>query len=264
MEINPDLRVSTMTYISDLNTEIDLKRLFDSVDIDDILKYIEYGALNQKGEKSSKSSKPRKNQKKKFFYNQITAHIFEGKIVNVKIFNNGRIQMTGIKNENQGLKVLDKVVEKIKKIESHKLEQILSNTDIKPQNNKIVMINTDFDCGFKIKREILQRLVTDKGYYSSFEPTIYPGVNIKYYFNKEKQNTGICNCEGKCNGKGKDGFCKKITVAVFNSGKIIITGGQSYEQLNTAYDFINDILETNKKELILKENKDVNLIPMNN
>jgi TATA-box binding protein (TBP) (component of TFIID and TFIIIB) len=254
MEVNPVLRVSTMTYISNLNTEIDLKRLFDVVDIDEDLKYIEYGALNQKGAKSSKSSNSRKTQKK-FFYNQITAHIFEGKIVNVKIFNNGKIQMTGIKNEEQGINTLNKVVSKIKKLDKEVLETILTNQDLILEKGKIAMINTDFDCGFKVKREVLQRLVTDKGYYSSFEPTIYPGVNIKYYFNKDKQNNGICNCEGKCNGKGKDGFCKKITVAVFNSGKIIITGGQSYEQLNTAYDFIHNTLETNRKELILEENK---------
>ena len=254
MEVNPVLRVSTMTYISNLNTEIDLKRLFDAVDIDEDLKYIEFGALNQKGQKSSKSSNSRKIQKK-FFYNQITAHIFEGKIVNVKIFNNGKIQMTGIKNEEQGINTLNKVVSKLKNLDKDLLETILTNQDLTLEKGKIAMINTDFDCGFKVKREVLQRLVTDKGYYSSFEPTIYPGVNIKYYFNKDKQNTGICNCEGKCNGKGKDGFCKKITVAVFNSGKIIITGGQSYEQLNTAYDFIHNILETNKKELILEENK---------
>ena len=255
MEVNPSLRVSTMTYISNLNTEIDLKRLFDSVKIDDNLKYIEYGAMNQKGHKSTKSSKTRKIEKKKFFYNQITAHIYEDKIVNVKIFNNGKIQMTGIKNKGQGDRVIEKVIMIIKMIETDVLESIITNCDLHPDEGKIAMINTDFDCGFKLKREILQRIVTDKGYYSSFEPTIYPGVNIKYYFNKERQDTGVCNCMGKCNGKGKDGYCKKITVAVFNSGKIIITGGQSYEQLNTAYDFINNILVDNKNILILNENK---------
>ena len=251
MEINPKLRVSTMTYISNLNTDIDLKLLFDSMDIDDILRYIEYGALYHKGEKSTKSSKPRNNGKKKFFYNQITAHIFEDKIVNVKIFNNGKIQMTGVKSEKQGINTLNRVIDKIKNIEKEKLDYILTNQDLNPQNGKIAMINTDFDCGFKIKREILQRLIIDKGYYSSFEPTIYPGVNIKYYYNTGKQNTGVCNCEGMCDGKGKNGFCKKITVAVFNSGKIIITGGQSYKQLNTAFDFIGNILQENKSDLIL-------------
>ena len=69
MEVNPNLRVSTMTCISNLNTEIDLKKLFDSVEIDNNLTYIEYGASNQKGSKPSKSNKPRKTEKKKFFYN---------------------------------------------------------------------------------------------------------------------------------------------------------------------------------------------------
>ena len=258
MEVNPNLRVSTMTCISNLNTEIDLKKLFDSVEIDSNLTYIEYGALNQKGNKPSKSNKPRKTEKKKFFYNQITAHIFEDKIVNVKIFNNGKIQMTGVKNETQSMIILKKLVSIIRKIDKDILETILTDTEFNIDDIRIAMINTDFDCGFKIKREILHRLVIDRGYYSSFEPTIYPGVNIKYYFNKEKQDTGICNCHEKCNGKGKDGLCKKITVAVFNSGKIIITGGQSYEQLNTAYDFINNIITNNREELILEDKGNLN------
>ena len=161
--------------------------------------------------------------------------------------------MTCVKTETQSKNILKKLVSIIRNIDKDILETILTDTEFNPGDIRIAMINTDFDCGFKIKREILHRLVIDKDYYSSFEPTIYPGVNIKYYFNKEKQDTGICNCEGKCNGKGKDGFCKKITVAVFNSGKIIITGGQSYEQLNTAYDFIDNTIKNNKKELILAD-----------
>ena len=44
---------------------------------------------------------------------------------------------------------------------------------------------------------------------------------------------------------------KKITIAVFNSGKIIITGGQSYKHLNVAYDFINKVINDNKSELLI-------------
>ena len=80
---------------------------------------------------------------------------------------------------------------------------------------------------------------------------MYPGVNIKYYFNSINNHNGVCKCINKCNGKGKN-CCKKITIAVFNSGKIIITGGQSYEHLNIAYDFINQIINNNKSELLIK------------
>ena len=67
-----------------------------------------------------------------------------------------------------------------------------------------------------------------------------------------KQLTGICNCDQQCNGKGKNDFCKKITIAVFNSGKIIITGGQSNEHLNTAHKFITDLINEKKKEIMIK------------
>lgn len=255
MSFNPNLRVSTMTLISDLNTLIDLNGLYENIKPDNKIKYIEHG-VNNKGV-NQKQNKSRKTEKKKFFYNQITVHIFEDKIINVKIFNNGKIQMTGVKNINQGEKVLITLINIIQNIPSDILEIILTNKLLQSNPIEIALINSDFDCGFKIKREILHRKIIEKGYYSSFEPTIYPGVNIKYYFNKEKQDDGICNCKTQCNGKGKNGFCKKITVAVFNSGKIIITGGQSYEQLNKAYEFINDILKNSKEELILRENKDV-------
>ena len=243
MEINPNLRVSTMTLISRLSTDINLEKLFNYIENDDILKYIEWRE-NTKGEKKDKNI--RKKSKRNYFYNQITAHIYENKIVNVKIFNNGRIQMTGLKTKNQGLKVMAKLLDKCMNLEEGQMGEIFSDINPQIKDSDIVLINSDFDAGFKIKRENLQRLIISQGYYSSFEPTIYPGVNIKYYFNKEKQSTGICNCCEPCNGKGKNGLCKKITVAVFNSGKIIITGGQSYEHLNTAYDFITEIIEKNK------------------
>jgi hypothetical protein len=88
-------------------------------------------------------------------------------------------------------------------------------------------------------------IIIRQRYYSSYESAIYPGVNIKYYYNPAKQQTGICNCEGPCDGKGSQGFCKKITIAVFKSGKIIITGGNSMVHIHTAYEFITRFAKEN-------------------
>ena len=63
-------------------------------------------------------------------------------------------------------------------------------------------------------------------------------------------NNGICNCDEICTGKGLNGSCKKITIAVFNSGKIIITGGRNYKQCKEAYEFINKILQEKKDQFI--------------
>jgi TATA-box binding protein (TBP) (component of TFIID and TFIIIB) len=95
--------------------------------------------------------------------------------------------------------------------------------------------------------------------YSSYEPTIYPGVNIKYFYNNINE-AGVCNCSSKCNGKGSgkgDGDCKKITIAVFNSGKIIITGGNSFDQVLISYEFINSLLSDKIKYENIITNDDI-------
>ena len=103
-----------------------------------------------------------------------------------------------------------------------------------------------------INRELLHREIIENDIYSSYEPCIYPGVNIKYFINNNNHNNGICNCESLCNGKGDgygDGDCKKVTIAVFKSGKIIITGGQNKRQINESYQFITNFIN-NRKDLL--------------
>ena len=44
----------------------------------------------------------------------------------------------------------------------------------------------------------------------------------------------------------KHSVCKKITIAIFQSGCVIITGAQSLLQINEAYAWINEIIFSNK------------------
>jgi len=89
-------------------------------------------------------------------------------------------------------------------------------------------------------------IVNEYGLFSTYEPCIYPGVNIKYFWNSEYNNNGICKCTAKCNGKGKgngNGNCKKITIAAFQSGNVIITGARDIDQILVTYNFINNIFK---------------------
>ena len=242
-----------MTLISGIDSNINLKELYKNIEINDVFKYLEYGDNPKKGEKYNKVSKPRGNKKIKFFYNQITLHVYNDKIVNVKIFNNGKFQMTGVKNIQQGKNVVNIIYNFLNNLSLDIKEKILDNLESKIKDIEIGMINSDFNVGFKINREILHRLVINRGYYSSFEPSIYPGVNIKYYYNASTNYCGLCKCTQICDGKGKNGCCKKITVAVFNSGSTIITGAQSFDQLNKGYDFISNLINEKKDEIIQKE-----------
>ena len=247
-----NLRISTMTQIAEISSKINLNNLYKYLEPTDTIRYISFGSELNKGEITKKIKKPRKDKEKKFFYNQITIHIFFEKIVNVKIFNNGRIQMTGLKKNNQGEKIIKIFLEEVNKLSEEYKKEIFEVSNPKFTWIKTVLINSDFDLHYKVDREALHRSIIDEGYYSSFEPCIYPGVNIKYYYNKFKENNGICDCEKMCNGKGKDNTCKKITIAVFNSGKIIITGGNSIEHIEIAYNFIYNFIESRKDIIQMK------------
>ena len=248
-----DLHISTMVQIGKLNTNIILKNLAENLDINNNILYIEYGSEINKGNNNKKIS-DKKKAIKKYFYNQLTLHIYnqlkENKRVNVKIFNNGRIQMTGINSDLVGITTIDILLKEFNKL-SNKNDIFNEKEILQIGNLETVLINSDFDIKCEINRENLHRVIVENGYLSSYEPCNYPGVNIKYYFNPLKRNFGICDCDKPCNGKGLKNTCKKITIAVFKSGSIIITGGRNKNHIQTAYEFITEFIEENKS-IVLK------------
>jgi len=244
-----NLRVSTITSILHISDELNLKDIYEGVPITDYIPFIEYGMDNPpRGFSKKMLTKKRKKKKKKMFHNQATLHVFHGnKLMNVKLFNNGKIQITGLKGETQAPNLIKELLAYFKSLDLIE--------DITLVGYKIVLINSDFSMGYEIDREKLHRDIIHNGLYSSYEPCIYPGVNIKYYVN-ENNIDGICNCCAICNGKGSgltDGDCKKVTIAVFKSGKIIITGGQNTDQIEESYHFINNFIDSNKEKYQIKE-----------
>ena len=133
------------------------------------------------------------------------------------------------------------------------------------------MINTDFKSftddsmqnKFLIRRKILHKILINDVYNNkcSFEPGRYHGVKLEYFWNSNKEKLdGICNCSKHCFGKGSgkgENNCKKITIAIFESGSVLITGGISFEQIDEAYKYITTILNTHKTEI---QKSDLNLL----
>ncbi len=255
--LHPNLTISTMTQISQISSEIQLSELYDKLEPSRLIHYIEYADYPTKGsrakpKKQSKSGPCKPTKRKKYFYNQVTIHLKHEKIINMKLFNNGGIQMTGLKTLTQGSEAIEKLLRIIKHLpESDKQRIFPKDTDPKiiADKTKMVMINSGFSMGFKLNREALHRKVLDKGYYSSYEASIYPGVNLKYYYNPSKQQCGVCNCEDICDGRGKNGCCKKITIAAFNSGQVIITGASDIQQLNTSHKFITEFVKIHRESI---------------
>ena len=83
----------------------------------------------------------------------------------------------------------------------------------------------------------------------NYESDNYPGVKTSFYWNMgDPSKSGICKCKiGKtCSGKGRGTLaegdsCRKITISIFQSGKIIITGARDKAQIEDAYSFITTI-----------------------
>lgn len=191
---------------------------------------------------------------KKKFYNQATIigkpHK-DGKNINVKFFLNGSISMTGCRDENDGIMVMKNIINELKK--SPDVLDVDKELDIK--NYSITLINTDYEVGFKIDRDKLYKLmVNNYKIYSSYDPTIYQGVKISYMWNENSnKKDGVCRCEKKCRlekNMRKKNTCKIVTIAIFQSGKIIITGANNIKQTNEAYDYINKILYDNYKMIV--------------
>lgn len=249
------LKISTMTGLTKLNCDINLSGLYEFLSENDNVLYIEYGE-NYKGFSKKNTKKKRKKKENKTFYNQLTLIIYSEiykKNINVKLFNNGNIQFTGLKNKYCGEKTIEYIIEYINEsiFENEYIKETIIKNPIQINTDtpklvynplRIVLINSDFDLGFNINRENLYKVIISDGLFASYEPCIYPGVNIKFYYNlSNKLENGICYCNESCNGKGcgcGDSQCKRITICVFESGKSIITGAQDNIQLVQAFIYI--------------------------
>lgn len=276
-----DYKVSTITCNADIGIYLNLDILFENFDINDKFIWIYYPKITDKqnfrGIYPKKKRTPKKDSiKKNLFDNQVTT-IFKMNDLyypNLKIFKNGNIQITGIKEKSTVEYIINFIIIEIKRIYNDIDKSISINDnidDMKYTNFIIRMINTDFksyidenfQTKFLIRRKALHKILISEIYNNkcSFEPGRYHGVKLEYFWNLNKKNLdGICVCNNHCFGKGSgngNNNCKKITIAIFESGSVLITGGISFEQIDEAYKYITNILNIHRNEI---QKSDLNLL----
>lgn len=252
-------KISTITATGSINTIVNLECLYEYVNVvptdAEGIQYIEYGKEKCKGQPRKTKSKTKGVTKK--FDNQATVVIFLNKsYANCKIFKNGCIQITGLKRIENGPLYIQYIIDTIKPIYNVDINVVNDYEKMCVDNYKVRLINTDFNVGFEIRRDNLFRYMTQNypHIYTVYEPCIYSGVKINYYYNLSNKNDkcGSCICPTHCNGRGAGsgiGNCNKITIAVFRSGSVLVTGGSEYNQINEAYKFTCDILQKSRNEI---------------
>ena len=261
--INPTpLRISTMTVTGHLGVQPDLTRLYETGShipywwVGEGIVKIEYGSL-KKGLCTEDIMHTTMKAKKQFFnqsslvFRLATANGF--KETNIKLFKNGGFQMTGISSEEMARSSISRLME------MNQGRGIWATTPHIAKFN-VCMMNSDYSIGKAIRRPLLYKILVETyGLWSSYEPTVYQGVNTKFFWNKDRPANappGICVCPTPCEGEGSGygiGHCKKITISPFRTGSIIITGAQKTEQLYDAYEFMNTVLRTHAADVIRDE-----------
>jgi len=151
--------------------------------------------------------------------------------------------------------------------------------DMKLTSLTINLINSDFKFQLKDnKTDIIDDIIIDreklieilKTKYGikvmSFDPSIYPGINAKYYSSIDCNNDCKNNTEEsiKCatnHQKNKNNkvdeddeiiynkHCVKISILCFQQARVILTGARSLNQLNDTYNFFVDVMRNNIKDI---------------
>jgi len=231
-----EVKISTITMVCRLPTKFNCSNIatYFPLEYDGIINIIHGKFGDIKTNRSLIKKKARKNnkKKKKNFFNQTTLIIHvktKIKPINVKLFTDGAIQMTGCACVDDIFEILTKVFMELKRkiLDDDgnfvnfvgKVSAIKMN---KLSNLKISMINSNFRMPVCIDRQKLYNLLLSEDYYCIYDPVKHACVNIKY------------NCSDH-----------QISIFVFEKGAIIITGALHCGQIAEAYVFINKYILEN-------------------
>lgn len=206
---------------------------------------------------------------KKYFRNALNVIMMlsDNKKVNFKLSKNGKVQMTGCKDDDDAKKCLKLFFERLYK---ECRDAITFNT-----SNGIeiyyytVMTNIDFNTGFKINRQKLNVMINESTEFNSLLETSfgYTGVNIKIpmeldenmmidrlHFKNEEWTDGDVTFMHFLNDMDESFKKQELekkrynTFLVFHSGNIIMSGMRLDKMMNLQKTFFN-LLQNNRQKI---------------
>ena len=248
--LDDGIKISTICASLSLGTSLNLENIFTYINLNpsDVL-VLKRNNQNLKTLITLKETKRRSKteQAKKqttSFQNSLTIVIRKNhhdvskedlndeKKVNLKLFNNGSVQMSGCKDLDAVNIVLNKLYHILKKGKKMKNKEgnIVRKTYVEDvekltvEKFKIDMINSNYKVRVTINRQKLNLLLCKKNIKSSYEPCIRACVIIKY---TPENNNDVG---------------KSISIFVFEQGNIIITGAKNQQHIEQSVTFINSII----------------------
>jgi TATA-box binding protein (TBP) (component of TFIID and TFIIIB) len=163
--------------------------------------------------------------------------------VSIFIFPNGKVKAAGIQTINTIKIMIDELIETIRYINLPVVKDI-ETLDV--ENIKHQMICSDFKIkpvtpepdGWCLKQEDLKNILVKQGYSATFSAlSRYPGINLKF--------PSIID------------HGKKISLFIFRSGSIIITGAKYPEDIAESYVFITGLIAANNEIFYYDINEEI-------
>jgi hypothetical protein len=212
---------------------------------------------------SKKDIMTHRAKKKNAFYNCFALVMrvkYEGvfREIHVKVFKTGKMEIPGVVEDGVFDMVRIMILDLIKKFHTDK------NIYFKPNTNAdLVLINSNFNCGFFIQRDKLHNILISEKYKveSSFDSCSYPGIKCKYYFSNEigydvDRQTGCVLKEDNELKMFELTDSKKYTEVsfmIFRTGSCLIVGNCSELLIRFIFDFIKRILTTEYENIYIDQ-----------
>ena len=219
-----NINIITITYIAYLNVSFNLLNIATNINLEkDKINSCKYKSKQIYIYRDIDSNNIDSG---KCFNNQITFKInVEQKIINIKLFNNGNLQLTGCKNKSICLNTINILINTLEK--ENKEFQYYNNENKSLQINTIYpcMINSKFNINFELDRIKTVKVLRMKNDIEiiRYNPSNYPGIVVKY-------RTDDSNL---------------LTFLIFQSGKIMIMSAKTYDNIEEGYKYISNILNEN-------------------
>jgi hypothetical protein len=202
-----------------------------------------------------------RSKKKSAFYNCFVL-ILRMKVENifkefhVKVFNTGKLEIPGIQNDDVFQNLLDLVIETLQPNINEKLYY-------KENTCETVLINSNFNCGFYINREILYDILRYKyNIQAIYDPCSYPGIQCKFYFNPDVNLQNGCQISSENMGLYKN--VKQVSFMIFRTGSVLIVGKCDENILMLIYDYLKNLFRVEYIKICQKNsNIDFNEINKN-
>jgi TATA-box binding protein (TBP) (component of TFIID and TFIIIB) len=204
------IKITTITMCSSFNQKIDLVKFREGLESAGPIRLRNVGSDFEGFEWNIAA--PKKN-KKGNFYNCVTVWSKDFySVKNVKIFPNGSIHVTGCSSNMFNcwmiLKHITWIVQKITGIEG-----------LQAEPPRIAMINTNFSLNKQVNiKRVISHFKANPKFNVSFHPESYSGVKLKF-----------APEEGQ----------KEVTASIFSTGRVIVTGAQTLDEIVMAYRDIN-------------------------